>query len=486
MRIGQTSIIVFVSKLLASALGFVATIYFARLLGAEVLGIYATILALVSWLKITSTMGVGVAIRKRISEGSEIDRFFTAGVLTIGIPLVLIVIALLLFEGYVQAYIADFKHYSQMSVVWFLIGILAVQVGLSVVSNTLQGAHLVHLDGVLQPIKIGGRSIIQIVLVFFGFGLVGMLVGYGVGGLVVAVIGLSWVTVHFRQPNRRHIRSLFDYAKFSWFGSLKSRAFSNADILVLQAFVSSSLVGVYSVAWSISKFFNVFGAAINQSVFPEISSISATEDVDSASGIIEDAIAYSGFIIIPGLVGGLILGERILRIYGPEFEQGAQILGLLLLSILFHNYMRQFVSALNAIDRPDRSFIVNICFVAINVVLNIVLVSQIGWIGAAIASAASTGFGLVLSYVFLSRIVTLSLPIGQISRQLIAAVVMGGSVLGLSSVIEDTLYIDHNFLFVTCLVAGGAAIYLAILLIISKQVRRVLQDNFLPARWDLL
>lgn len=486
MRIGQTSIIVFVSKLFASVLGFVATIYFARILGAEVLGIYAAVLAVVSWLKITSTMGVGVAIRKRISEGSEVDRHFSAGLFAIAIPFVLIVIVLFLFEGYVQAYIAEFGRYSTVSVVWFLIGILAVQVGLSVVSNTLQGHHLVHLDGILQPVKIGGRSLIQISLVFLGLGLVGMLLGYALGGLIVVVIGLFWVTVRLRRPSRRHVRSLFDYAKFSWFGSLKSRAFSNADILILQAFVASNLVGIYSVAWSISKFFNVFGAAINQSIFPEISSIAASDDVDSTSGLIEDAVAYSGFIIIPGLVGGLILGERILRIYGPEFEQGTQVLGLLLLSILFHNYMRQFINALNAIDRPDRSFVVNVCFVGLNVILNVVLISQIGWVGAAIASAASTGFGLVLSYVFLSRIVTLYPPFGEIGRQGMAALVMGGVVLGLSNVIEQTFSIDHNFLLVLVLVATGAGIYLGVLVAISGKLRRTLRDNLVPERWSLL
>jgi O-antigen/teichoic acid export membrane protein len=48
MRIGQTSVAVFVSKLVESALGFVATPYFAREPGASVLGSYALVLALVA------------------------------------------------------------------------------------------------------------------------------------------------------------------------------------------------------------------------------------------------------------------------------------------------------------------------------------------------------------------------------------------------------------------------------------------------------
>ncbi len=52
MRIGHTSFIIFVSKPLRSVLGFVATLYFARVLGAEVLGFYVLTITVVSSYKI--------------------------------------------------------------------------------------------------------------------------------------------------------------------------------------------------------------------------------------------------------------------------------------------------------------------------------------------------------------------------------------------------------------------------------------------------
>lgn len=71
MRPGQTSVVVFAAKIVGSALGFAATIIFARLLGAEVLGIYGLVLTLVAWLQVGATMGVGSAVTKRLSEGDE-------------------------------------------------------------------------------------------------------------------------------------------------------------------------------------------------------------------------------------------------------------------------------------------------------------------------------------------------------------------------------------------------------------------------------
>lgn len=83
MRIGQTSFIVFASRLLASALGFIATIYFARVLGATIIGYYALTIAIASWLELGGHLGISSAITKRLSEGDERSAYFTAGALSV-------------------------------------------------------------------------------------------------------------------------------------------------------------------------------------------------------------------------------------------------------------------------------------------------------------------------------------------------------------------------------------------------------------------
>jgi len=79
MRVGQTSLVVFVAKVVGSALGFLATLYFARTLGAYVIGIYAVVLSTVAWLQTGGRMGISKAANKRISEGTEQGPFLTAG-----------------------------------------------------------------------------------------------------------------------------------------------------------------------------------------------------------------------------------------------------------------------------------------------------------------------------------------------------------------------------------------------------------------------
>jgi len=476
MRIARTSAIVFLSKLLSSVLGFAATVYFARALGAEVLGVYAAVIAFTTWLQLGTT-GVGEATKKRISEGDEQDQYFSAGLLFVAVLYVLIVVLLLVGRGFVEGYLDNFETFVDVSVVWFVILLLGVRLGLTVGLKALNGVGLVHVQGLLQPVRIGLRSLFQVVLVFLGFKLLGMLVGYILGGTIVTLVAVGFVSLRLRRPSKDHFRSLFDYAKYSWFGSLKSRTFRNADILVLEALVASSLVGIYSVSWSISTVLNTFGGAIGQSVFPEISQVSEQEGTQKATGIVEDALAYTGLLVIPGVVGGFLLDDLILDIYSGEFVRGTEVLSLLLLSVLFYNYMRQFLTTLNAIDRPDLAFNVNVVFVGTNVGLNVVLIHQIGWVGAAIASLTSTGVGLLLGYASLSRLLPLDLPLGEIARQVSAALIMGVVVWFLRLNLEQSSRFSVGFLVLVALVCLGAGTYVVVLSALSADFRTRIRDN---------
>ena len=477
MRIGQTSVVVFASKVLTSVLGFATTIYFARIVGAEVVGVYGVILAVVSWLKLGGWNGVGGAMKKRISEGEEQHEYFTAGVTSILVLTALTGILLFAARRRVESYVGEAGLYTDVSVVWFVFLLLVVRLGFTTVSTTLKGQHLVHVAGVLQPLKIGLRSGAQVVLLFLGLGLVGMIAGYAVGIVLAALVGIAYLSVRPKRPSRRHFRKLFDFGKYSWFGGLKSQAFSSADILILQVFVSPALVGAYTIAWSIARFFNTFGGSVRQAVFPEISRLSAQQGTAEVRGLVEDSVTYAGLIVIPGVVGGVIIGDRILRVYGSEFVRASEVLGILLVSILCYNYMRQFVNVLNAIDRPEFAFLTNVSFVSSNVALNVLLVREVGWVGAAVASATSTGLGLVLSYLFLVRIIDFELPVAETGKQLFSALLMGGVVWVARSLVEGTNYPQHNFLIVCGLVTLGAGVYVTALLAVSSEFRSVLRRN---------
>jgi O-antigen/teichoic acid export membrane protein len=470
MRIGQTSSIVFAAKLITSALGFVASLYFARVLGPEVLGYYALALTVAKWVQLVGDAGISSAVTKRVSEETDPSAYFTAGLIMIagfGLVVSMLIIA---FGDILNSYVGA-------DVVPYLIIIILIGLPTSIINAGLEGKRLVHVTGILSPVIAGGRSLAQILLVVSGFGLTGMLLGFATGGLLTIAVGIVVLSVKICRPTVEQFRSLFDYAKFSWLGSLRGRSFNDIDIIVLGAFVSPTLVGVYSIAWSLTSFLGVFASSIRQTMFPELSHANAQKQDELLQTLITDSVAYTGLVAIPGLFGAILVGDRLLRIYGDEFTRGTAVLALLIFSMLIYDYQGQLLNALNSLDRPDISFRVNSVFIVANLSMNLVFVQSFGWVGAAIATVVAAVIGLGLTVYYIRSLVTFELPVREISYQLVATIVMVLFVGGTRAVIESTLQTIHNMTFVVVLVVLGAGVYFAVLLVISPTFRAAIQDN---------
>ncbi len=473
MRHGQTTVIYVLSKFGGSILGFFATIYFTRTLGEDIYGFYAITLALVSWLGIIKSIGFGQAIIKRMSENNEPDAFLAAGTIIKGALTVPVAFGVILFQEQVNAYVGQ-------PVAELVVLLLIVSIFSSLVRSALQGSHQVHIYAPLSTAKEGARSVAMIAFVYVGWELSGMLLGHAIGTALIAAIGFWLVKPDLAVPRWRHVVSLFDFAKFSWLGSMRKKTFSDMDILVLGLFVPSGLTGIYAVAYTLSKFLDIFGIAIQGTLFPELSKRSAANDNDMIRTLTNDAISYAGLFLIPGIVGGAILGDRLMRIYGDGFEIGAQVLPILLVGILIYSYNKQFLNTLNGIDRPDLAFRANVVFITSNLVLNIILVYTIGWVGAAIATATSAGIGLVFGFYYTRRHVEFAIPVGEITRQWSAALVMGLIVYAARSFGEANWnwITDYNTAFVVGLVGLGAMAYFMVLFGISTEFRTTISNNF--------
>lgn len=473
MRIGQTSLIYFVSRLASSMAGFIATLYFARKLGASPLGIFYLTTSLVAWLAIVGRAGVPGAITKRVSELEQPSEYAVAGGAVVGGFFAFVSVLVFLFEDAVNSYVG-------YPAAVYIILILLVSLLFSLIGSLLSGFHLVHIRGLLSFIKTGGQSIIQIAAVSTGLGVVGLYLGHIAGFVLVILLGLYYARGEISRitgPSMRHFRSLGEYAKYSWLGALQSKMFNHTDIIILGLFTSSSLIGVYTVAWNIGHFLILFSGSLKSTLFPEMSKLTANHDSDTVAKLVNKSLAYAGLFTIPGLVGGALIGDRILSVYGPEFTKGFDVLIILIFANLLMGYQTQLLNALNAIDRPELSFRANFWFALVNISLNIVFIYRYGWVGAAIATAASVGISLTIVYTYASRIIRFAIPVRQISEQFVAALVMGAVVH--SGVTLQKMYglISQSLVVVLLLAIVGASSYFVTLFCISQDFREIIVNN---------
>jgi O-antigen/teichoic acid export membrane protein len=457
-------------------LGFVAMVYFARELGSGTLGVYFLVVALVGWLKLGNNMGISLALNKRISEGEDKSQHLIAALSVVVAAFVVISTGVYILRGQVNDYLGGNLHY-------YVILLLGAKTMFMIVKNAMKGEHLVHAQGLVSLPSTTLRIVIQATAVVFGLGATGLLFGEAIAAILSA-IGATVLTltyfgrsVRLRLPTKEHYFSLINYAKFSWLSSMKGKIYQRADIIILGFFVTSNLVGIYAICWNISRFLEIFTKSLSTTLFPEMSKVSSEEGVGEVAPHTENALAYSGLMIIPGLVGATVVGNGILNIYGAEFRQGHNILVTLVGSGLIHGYYKQLVNTMDAVNRPDLTFAVNIFFAITNIILNLILVYLYGWIGAAIATLVSVGVSTVLAYSMLSRILDFSVPYMEILKQVLSASVMGALVYTLLRILGLLGLGREMFVSVFVAVGFGALVYFACLLLVSERFRNVVSEN---------
>lgn len=478
MRLGQTSAIQFVSRIVTSAAGFFATLYFARVVGSGVLGTYFLLLSAVAWISILVDAGISQSVAKRMSEGNHPGAYFQLGLMLVGTGMTGLVVLLLVLSRPVTDYV------NHPLATFLLVVLVASGSVVTVVRSGLAGSHNVHVSGILTSVQSILRIVLQVGAVTVGLGLVGLVYGWALSAVVVASAGLLYLAFDVEGfPTKRlpEVRSkldeLYSFAKYSWLGSVKGRTNNYADVLILGLFVPNDLIGVYSVCWNVASFLTIFGSSISQTLFPELSRLEQQGNDEEIVELLRKSIQYTGMFVIPGLFGGVLLGERILRLYGPDFTVGTQVLFLLIVAVLVFDYQKQLTNVLQGMDKPHLDFRVNAVFIGSNVVLNVVLIYLLGWVGAAVATALSSLLSMVYAYHILERLVDVTLPYGEVGKQLLSAVVMSVVVFALEYAEVRYSVVDNNFVTVLGLVAIGAATYMVVLMTVSGNTRRTVLRN---------
>jgi O-antigen/teichoic acid export membrane protein len=467
-QLGRTTVVYFSTQIGSTLVGFIATWYITQALGAGAFGRYSTAVAFLFWLTIPSS-AIGQATKKRISEGVDQSSFLTAGH-SINLFIYLVLCGGLFF---LREQVNIFIGLEVAVPFAFVVGVRAL---FDLTLDSLRGYKKVGTSGGVKTLEKTLRSGIHIVVLsFFSAGVAGLVLGHGIA--LVLAVGVGLFLLH-KRPSRlewRHVQSLTAYAKYAWLGALKTRAFAWTDIVVMRglslsviglAAVSQEQIGIYNIAWTVASALALISLSINASLFPEISELGKNNDYDRVHHYLNEGLTFTGLFLVPGFFGAIAVGDTLLTVFGQEFAAGGSILVILMSSRLLAAYGDLLLSTINAIDRPDISFRVNLGYISVNIVLNILLVSTLGWYGAAIATAlaAFSSVGLA-SYALTTIIGKPDIPVGEIARQIGASTVMLGAVLILQILLPET------FRWTIVVIGVGALIYGVVLSIISRRIR---------------
>lgn len=460
MGIAAVAIIRTLTRFSGAALRFFVTGYIAVVLGPATLGYYALYRTVTVFTSIPADLGLSPAAVKRLSEGDEMDSYFTAFLLLSGFLTTVVLGGIILLEEIISKFIG------QDIIIFVALGLVG-QISINVVNSTLIGENKVKEQSYVELTQKLTTSIAQLLLLIpLDLGLIGIILGEHVGMLAVVVLGGKQISSRLTRPRLRHIVRLGGFSKYAWATPISQRVRAKVDTFVLGLLFPASTVGIYELVWTISSVFSYFPTALRTVLFPELSertSAGATETHRIGS----QAITYAVVTILPGIVGALIVGDELLSLFSTAYMMGYTALVIITLARVSMCLFDILNSYYFGIDSPRRAFYGTVIMILSNVILNVIFIYLLGLTGAAVATFVS--FSIASMYLFLhAPDIWSAIDIGVIFRGAVSALLMGLIVWLIQPVITPVL---EPTITMSLIITMGGVSFAAPLLFLFPRLR---------------
>lgn len=455
----RQSIISLFWQIALTAIGFLSTMYFAHTVGAAILGAYFLFVAYNGIFSMVADGGFGGAAIKRISEGEESGAYFSAFFVLRVAFTIIVVLVLLVFRNY----FVDLN--SSGMFVWLLLALL-ISVFEGPISIGIAGMGKMGIRTTCAGIGNISRIILQVLAIYIGYEAAGLAGGMVAGTLVAALIEFRFFDLHFARFKWHHIKSLSVFSFWLFLTSGGVLVFSQADTIMIGYFMETADVGIYRIALQFTMVATFTTYALRNTLWPKVSRWGKSGEIGLVEESLSRAISYSLILAVPVLMGGVLLGNKLLYFfYGADFASGYLTLVVLLAVQVVNVFQYFFTMYLDALDHPKESFKVTAVGVVSNIVLNMLLIPIMGISGAAIATLVTMTLNAVLARRALSKLITIRLERRSLLNIMAASVVMGVLVGGYRVVVPLTN------VWVTLLAVGiGGAAYGVLVLKLDRKI----------------
>lgn len=458
-------------------------IYFsilARFLGVEQIGLYATILSFTTIFLVLVDLGfTPVLIREGARDKEKISKILGQVLSSKLIFGLLTYIFLSLVIYFIRG------HYQNPQEFQKLIAVMGISMILNSFSTTLYGALRSF-----QNLRYEAISIIfsQIVIVLSGLGFLWwtkslflLFVALGMGDL----FGICFSGFILRKKYNVQFKFIWDKILFKHFlilalpfalAGIFTKIYSAIDHVLLSYILGTDQVGFYSIPSKIAFAFQFIPIAFAAALYPAMSYF-FIQDKSRLKSIFEKGLFYLAMIALPISFGIIAIADIfIIKVYGPAYQPSILPLKILVASLIFAFLDFPIGSLLNACNLQKIQTTAMGISMALNIIINLILIPRLGVIGAAISAFLTNFILVVIGYFYIPKIVTLPNWSfwGKILRIFICSAAMGFLIIlikkHLLNILQPAGFI-HTFIFLSILIILGGLFYL-IFLWIFKILRK--------------
>ncbi|MCF6445732.1 oligosaccharide flippase family protein [Nereida sp. MMG025] len=216
-------------------------------------------------------------------------------------------------------------------------------------------------------------------------------------GATVCALGLSHLVLMQKMPpfvqsatpqitNRKWMMALVPLAGIALTATFKHQT----DIVMLGFLGTTSDVATYRIASQVAALAGMLMVALNAVYSPKVAALYASQKLgDFHSVLVKSARQMFAAALLTTIIFVLVGKPLLVLVFGPEFEVSYLYAIVLMVGVIISAWCGQTAVVLKMTDHTKVVFRAGIEATAINVILNFVLISTMGPVGAAVATMSA-------------------------------------------------------------------------------------------------
>ena len=161
------------------------------------------------------------------------------------------------------------------------------------------------------------------------------------------------------------------------------------DVFMLGAMASKEDVGIYNAAYKLAILALIIINAVNTILAPKISELYSQGKHQEIKKEVQSATKLITYLTTPVVLILIFFRKPLLQLFGEEFVVGETALIIIAIGLFFNALSGSVGQVLNMTKHQNVLKKITIISVIANILLNYILISRMGFLGAAVASLIS-------------------------------------------------------------------------------------------------
>jgi O-antigen/teichoic acid export membrane protein len=452
------------------AIGLIILISLARYLGSTEFGRYSFIFAFIFLFGIIADLGVNIIVVREISR----DRSVAEKMLGNALALKIFLSAAAIFLSLLTVNLLNYPESTKI-----LVYIASFSLFISSLTGIYGSMFRVLLE--MKYAVVAGiiGQICLVTLIFIIIALKGTLYHMISATVIANAIGLLFTFLFSRrfaipklELDIQYIKNILKPAIVLGLSGVFVIIYYRIDIIMLSLMQNDTVVGYYSAAYRLIDPFIFIPMAFMASLFPLMSQyFKSSPSTNKLVDTYTLSLKYMILIAFPIAIGVTLLSENIILIvFGDEFSPAGAALSVLIWSTVFIFTNIVFSTVLISINKEKTITFISAIMMALNIIANYILIPQLSYVGASIATVFTQAFGSVVCFFYLTKIFA-GFDMKSFSM-VILKIVLAGLVLYL-------FLTEFDFMPLYLLISVSAVIYISLLLVsgcISREEIRMIKS----------